>query len=706
MDTAPTDPEPHAPESNPGLAQDSHASGVTEMQSTAEDQTQASAIASATAIVPESQVLALADLELDAPAADTQLQTQASNSASASDIVPESQVLAPASDAPDPDALVADDEVMAPEQNLEQECAKEFWGPGDFVDSDGGFGDADEVAVGGVEAVDDDGLRVEEERAPGNVDIVTDDHASVSRTETVEQERRSEVHGLDDGSVLVPKERAPSPAHMEIDAEDHAHLDQKPQKTVYTPDNSSLFIPFERTSQSPTHTPTNSLPTDFFRIPSRPSARPSMPPSPLTPSTRATPLPSSDSRPRASGGLTSSTFSKIRSMQKRISESRNAIASANANASNLSALPQHPTPRHSTPLPQTQTQTPTPTHLDIILSKRSAFPSPSQPAESADDRADREALAKFEKQKKHYEELREEQGGKLRFQQDVAWMKIHSAEVSRRRKRKRDLELAGQEMSKDSTSKDSTSTGALEGTLDEFWEEEMDDDPAGSSRLSTPSSRQAFPSMLEAEMASMRVALQADGDKPVRKKLKGGGAPTSAREATRGRGRGSKAKAAPAASRAKASKRMTAKDKKALAKGRQIQTSLLHSDVFRQQADEDAPDQPTFNATNKAHALKQLISSVPIEHQKSARDDTQALLRATRDFDGRGSCKADGNGMWKIRGMATSLKHYQVMGTAFMRRRENDLHEPKGGLMADQMGLGKTLMSKSFSLCDVFLLWV
>jgi SNF2 family DNA or RNA helicase len=32
------------------------------------------------------------------------------------------------------------------------------------------------------------------------------------------------------------------------------------------------------------------------------------------------------------------------------------------------------------------------------------------------------------------------------------------------------------------------------------------------------------------------------------------------------------------------------------------------------------------------------------------------------------------------------------MGSAFMRRRENDATEPRGGLMADQMGLGKTLM--------------
>ena len=62
------------------------------------------------------------------------------------------------------------------------------------------------------------------------------------------------------------------------------------------------------------------------------------------------------------------------------------------------------------------------------------------------------------------------------------------------------------------------------------------------------------------------------------------------------------------------------------------------------------------------------------------------------DFDGRGSVRSDQSGNWTVKGMTTSLKNYQVLGSAFMRRRENALEEPRGGLMADQMGLGKTLM--------------
>lgn len=42
--------------------------------------------------------------------------------------------------------------------------------------------------------------------------------------------------------------------------------------------------------------------------------------------------------------------------------------------------------------------------------------------------------------------------------------------------------------------------------------------------------------------------------------------------------------------------------------------------------------------------------------------------------------------------MKTSLFHHQVQGAAWMREREDGVVEPRGGLQADQMGLGKTLM--------------
>lgn len=44
-------------------------------------------------------------------------------------------------------------------------------------------------------------------------------------------------------------------------------------------------------------------------------------------------------------------------------------------------------------------------------------------------------------------------------------------------------------------------------------------------------------------------------------------------------------------------------------------------------------------------------------------------------------------------GMTSSLLHHQVQGAAWMRERESGTIEPRGGLQADQMGLGKTIMT-------------
>lgn len=123
-------------------------------------------------------------------------------------------------------------------------------------------------------------------------------------------------------------------------------------------------------------------------------------------------------------------------------------------------------------------------------------------------------------------------------------------------------------------------------------------------------------------------------------------------------------------------------------------TSLIGNDVFADTAaTRYLPDQPTLDGTRqKDRALKHLIASVADEDRRAAGQDKKALLDATKDFTGTGSCFPAEDGNWAVKGMKTTLKHYQVMGTAFMRRRENAQHEPRGGILADQMGLGKTIM--------------
>ncbi|KAF2265794.1 hypothetical protein CC78DRAFT_514734 [Lojkania enalia] len=202
----------------------------------------------------------------------------------------------------------------------------------------------------------------------------------------------------------------------------------------------------------------------------------------------------------------------------------------------------------------------------------------------------------------------------------------------------------------------------------------------------------------------MTVALEAAGDLPQKKKKKKRGQQPQDEPGSRktyGKSKSPKSKIAESSksSRAKSGRKSipkgshkAAKQKRDLERATQQVTSLFTSDVFVDQASIDAADQPTFTSRNKQDALKELIASVPTEDQKTVGSDMRILLAATRDFDGRGAVKTDGNGMWLVKGMKTSLKGYQLLGSAYMRRRENASEEPRGGLMADQMGLGKTLM--------------
>ena len=121
--------------------------------------------------------------------------------------------------------------------------------------------------------------------------------------------------------------------------------------------------------------------------------------------------------------------------------------------------------------------------------------------------------------------------------------------------------------------------------------------------------------------------------------------------------------------------------------------SLYTSNVFTDTiGNDEGPNQPIFSDRKKASALKELVASLPQEHQDAGKTDVNYLLSATKEFTGRGSCYSDQKGGWIVRGMKSSLTHYQVLGTAFMRKRETAGVNPRGGLCADAMGLGKTVM--------------
>ena len=103
--------------------------------------------------------------------------------------------------------------------------------------------------------------------------------------------------------------------------------------------------------------------------------------------------------------------------------------------------------------------------------------------------------------------------------------------------------------------------------------------------------------------------------------------------------------------------------------------------------DNDREDEALCTSTVKKDAFKELYASA---NPSSVVDkkDIKALEKAWEDLDGIGAVKANGKGRWTVKGLNSSLKHYQVLGVAFLRRREKSSTQPRGGLHADIMGLG------------------
>jgi len=104
-----------------------------------------------------------------------------------------------------------------------------------------------------------------------------------------------------------------------------------------------------------------------------------------------------------------------------------------------------------------------------------------------------------------------------------------------------------------------------------------------------------------------------------------------------------------------------------------------------------APNMPAFSATSWREQFKRIKQSIP-EGADSRRTATRGedLVRAVRKF--KRKLKAD-NGMWRHTRMQHRLYGYQITAVAWMLDRECGQVAPPGGLLADVMGLGKTVMT-------------
>ncbi|KLU82564.1 hypothetical protein MAPG_01636 [Magnaporthiopsis poae ATCC 64411] len=139
----------------------------------------------------------------------------------------------------------------------------------------------------------------------------------------------------------------------------------------------------------------------------------------------------------------------------------------------------------------------------------------------------------------------------------------------------------------------------------------------------------------------------------------------------------------------------TKKDKRATeptdAKGRQLLDMLRDQDpVMARAALGDIP-MPGAVGTNKKPELLRVIKD---EAARNARPKTvleeQKILRKASESFGAGRCKAEA-GLWKLQWMSTPLYHHQLVGVHWMLGREFSPTGPHGGILADQMGLGKTV---------------
>jgi SNF2 family DNA or RNA helicase len=120
-------------------------------------------------------------------------------------------------------------------------------------------------------------------------------------------------------------------------------------------------------------------------------------------------------------------------------------------------------------------------------------------------------------------------------------------------------------------------------------------------------------------------------------------------------------------------------------------STLLGTDVFAdQQRNANVPDAPAFtDERERRTALQALVNAS--QDKPQARIDRNLLDLAITRLTGSGVLKPEDGG-WRLKGMRTRLHNFQVTGVAFMRQRETMSDGQSGGLLCDQMGLGKTVM--------------
>ncbi|KAL7818377.1 SNF2 family N-terminal domain-containing protein [Trichoderma gracile] len=99
-----------------------------------------------------------------------------------------------------------------------------------------------------------------------------------------------------------------------------------------------------------------------------------------------------------------------------------------------------------------------------------------------------------------------------------------------------------------------------------------------------------------------------------------------------------------------------------------------------------------IKATTHAKQFAQMKAQIPNNSDTRRRSSQEKDLRQAAKLFGYKRVEAE-NGRWKLKGMETGLENYQLTAVAWMVKRELSRLKPFGGLLADAMGMGKTMMS-------------
>lgn len=100
----------------------------------------------------------------------------------------------------------------------------------------------------------------------------------------------------------------------------------------------------------------------------------------------------------------------------------------------------------------------------------------------------------------------------------------------------------------------------------------------------------------------------------------------------------------------------------------------------------------SIDAKTHADQMAQIMAGIPENCDNRRRSTQKRDLKEAKSVFGYKKVEAD-NGKWKIKGMQSSIHSYQLTAVAWMVKRELASTKPFGGILADTMGMGKTVMA-------------